>query len=237
VEVQNVGNKTWFSWFVQALAILVGVTVFAHGGDAKPGSARVTVSMYNNAGADRDLVLRAERTAQRIFRTAGVEVSWRNWQPDSNALEPARSMGDMPRFDVHLLPRPRTLTADIFGVAFLGDDGRGQQADVFYDQVTQFSSRPGQDRAVLLGAVIAHEIGHLLLGSHSHSGAGIMRGRWDDEALRLTAVGLVGFNVEQGERMRLRIASRHIDQTQDATAADATREWNAAVVTLLATLR
>jgi hypothetical protein len=30
----------------------------------------------------------------------------------------------------------------------------------------------------MLGSVMAHEIGHLLLGSHAHAISGIMRGHW-----------------------------------------------------------
>ena len=32
---------------------------------------------------------------------------------------------------------------------------------------------------IILGCVITHEVGHLLLGSNSHSGSEIMQGQWE----------------------------------------------------------
>src|SRR5439155_10444253 len=39
-------------------------------------------------------------------------------------------------------------------------------------------------RRKLLGRVVAHEVGHLLLGTTAHSATGLMRARWNDEEAR-----------------------------------------------------
>jgi hypothetical protein len=49
--------------------------------------------------------------------------------------------------------------------------------------------------------VMAHEIGHLLLGRNSHSVSGIMRGTWGSAELRAIAQGALRFT--RGERKRL----------------------------------
>lgn len=167
------------------------------------GSPILVVAVYDDAGVDHELVRRAEARAGRLFREAGVEVSWRNpqWEPSLPAAD-----GRETRCHVHIMRRSRALADDIFGVAFLDDKGHGRQADIFYDRIAILSAGGAHDRAVLLGAVIAHELGHLLLGTHSHSTAGIMRGRWDECEVQLASVGLAGFSEEQAERMRERIA-------------------------------
>src|SRR5262249_16089412 len=60
----------------------------------------------------------------------------------------------------------------------------------------------GIDEARLLGAVAAHEVGHLLLGLRAHTLWGIMAPRWSGEALRQVGMGRLLFTPEQAARMR-----------------------------------
>ena len=59
----------------------------------------------------------------------------------------------------------------------------------------------------LLGCVIAHELGHLLLGKSSHSEEGLMRARWEARELREAAKGNLLFSKSETERMRVRYRS------------------------------
>ena len=49
---------------------------------------------------------------------------------------------------------------------------------------------------ILLGCVIAHEIGHLLLGLNSHSGSGIMQRRWERKQITQVMTGTPLFTHE-----------------------------------------
>ena len=49
---------------------------------------------------------------------------------------------------------------------------------------------------------MAHELGHLLLGSNSHSRAGIMRAHWQGEELHRLSRGNLWFTSEQANHMR-----------------------------------
>ena len=62
----------------------------------------------------------------------------------------------------------------------LVDVGRktGTLATVFADRVQAMAAITGVDQGELLGRVIAHEIAHLLIGTHDHSRRGLMRGKW-----------------------------------------------------------
>ena len=53
---------------------------------------------------------------------------------------------------------------------------------------------------MILGCVIAHELGHLLLGSNSHSDEGIMQPRWDPNQVRQLMMGTLLFTPEQSKR-------------------------------------
>ena len=92
----------------------------------------------------------------------------------------------------------------------LSDDGTGCYSDVFYDRI---ADRSTQMIGSNVGAwrtswenVMAHELGHLLLGSNSHAGAGIMRARWQGEELRrVSRSGLWFTNDEQADHMRKKL--------------------------------
>jgi hypothetical protein len=77
----------------------------------------------------------------------------------------------------------------VFGVAFLGAEGRGKYCDVFFGRVEELHNSVGVSTARLLGAVMAHELRHLLLGSHAHLPIGIMMPTWEDQSLRRIGMG------------------------------------------------
>ena len=68
-----------------------------------------------------------------------------------------------------LLARPAVV--DALGFA----DPGVSRAHVIYDRVEALTARSPRSAASLLGDVIAHELGHLLLPSPQHSARGIMR--------------------------------------------------------------
>jgi hypothetical protein len=103
---------------------------------------------------------------------------------------------------VRFVPHSASLTNEVFGAAFLSADGKGCYSDVFYNLVAGLHADWNIGLADILGNVIAHELGHLLLGSNSHSPAGIMRARWQAEELQRVAKGTLSFNAEQAEYMR-----------------------------------
>ena len=57
-------------------------------------------------------------------------------------------------------------------------------------------------RGVLLGAMMAHEIGHLLMGVNSHSREGIMSIPWDAHKLQQVNLGRLGFTPGQAATLK-----------------------------------
>jgi hypothetical protein len=77
---------------------------------------------------------------------------------------------------------------------------------VFWKRVQELHTDFQVDPAGILGSVMAHEMGHLLLGSHAHAISGIMRGHWDSTELHKIAMGTLLFLPSQEHQMRTRAA-------------------------------
>jgi hypothetical protein len=72
----------------------------------------------------------------------------------------------------------------------------------------------------VLGYVLAHEIGHLLFGSNSHSVNGIMSPHWNGPELRRISEGNLLFLPDESRMLwkRLRLREVGISAVSDATA-------------------
>ena len=64
----------------------------------------------------------------------------------------------------------------------------------------------------VLGFVIAHEVGHLLLNQQVHSPHGIMRGEWSFLDFRDMTCGMLLFTPQQAEFLRSDVRSRNTRQ-------------------------
>jgi hypothetical protein len=169
----------------------------------------VTVDVFNDAATPRSVLEFAEQEASRIFMAAGLEITWvdclaRQQNVPSASCPPSRGPTHL---NLRILPRGKRVTEDSFGVAFLAVDGTGTYIDVFYDAVEKLHHESNTSPGRLLGHVMAHEIGHLLIGSHAHSNWGIMCPVWGRKELRSIEMGSVFFTGDQASRMRTRLLS------------------------------
>jgi len=67
--------------------------------------------------------------------------------------------------------------------------GAGSLATVYVDRVADLAAAAQVALSAILGRAIAHEIGHLLLGTTAHADVGVMRRVWSPEVLRRGATG------------------------------------------------
>jgi hypothetical protein len=83
---------------------------------------------------------------------------------------------------------------------------------------------------IILGSVIAHEIGHLLLGPNAHMESGIMQAQWTREQLNQAFRGRLMFTLAQ-QRLsarKLRFDSGAIARMSPINSSDLTRAYTAA---------
>jgi predicted metalloprotease len=166
----------------------------------------VTIRVYSEVSLSSNVVSQAEEEAARIFQQAKIETLWVNCETSSPPTD--SRCHDQPG-PMHLVLRiiPKALRAadSIFGMAFLSGSS-GVYGDVFFDPVKNLQRDCGASVARVLGYVMAHEVGHLLLGSHSHSAIGIMCASWHGEQLRMVGMGTLFFTAEQARAMQAKLS-------------------------------
>jgi hypothetical protein len=177
-------------------------------------SLEVSISVHDYAEVPTPLLAAAEDQAREVFRHAGLETVWLNCSPklERERLEP-RSCYFSDTTHLTLKISPHAMNAqfrkriDVLGTSYPDEKGAGYFAYVFYDRIQELAQRRRLGYA-LLADVMAHEIGHLLLGSTSHSASGIMCAHWSYEELRNVAEGAMSFIPAQSRIMRDRLRAR-----------------------------
>jgi hypothetical protein len=155
----------------------------------------------------------AEKEAARIYWQAGVKAEWltpsaltRSSGDDEN-LPPARQVFTVRLIiQAHLRATRTSTSAFLMGAAPATSDDCGGAVYVFYDQVSGFSNVQRMDSALVLGTVIAHEIGHLLLRHDGHS-EGLMRASWGSSDWHRASSGFLLFTPPDGATIRTTISS------------------------------
>jgi hypothetical protein len=145
------------------------------------------VRIYDSVGLASDRLVTAHHAVSAVLRPAGIDISWRDcrWpRPDAPGLS---CNGALEASEVII----RIVNAG----SKQGDDRLGYSsvdvrhhadclATVLADRIEAMADRTQSDPGTLLGHVMAHEIGHLLMGTSRHSPMGLMRKRWSDDEVR-----------------------------------------------------
>lgn len=205
--------------------VLVLLSVFlvspAWSKELHPEVTTVKVSVYNDVGLSPGLLEDLEKVAARVFRQAAVNLEWLNCgQPSVSDAQRAICTDSLfpTHLHVRLIGHPLHFAGDALGVAYLAEDGVGFQADVFCERVMQIQSESQVDPAVLLGIVSAHELGHLLLGTSSHSSGGLMRHNWQRSDLLLAVKCGLLFSDDQSDHMRAKLYEAYLDRNRARSA-------------------
>ena len=178
---------------------------------ASPSRPQLTISVYDYARVPTELLAAAEGDARRIFRQVGIETVWVNCLPKPEEVDlKSCSLVDATHLTMKILPRAIIAQvrgrSEVLGDALVGENGVGFFAYVFYESVQGIAERYRLGHA-LLGDVIAHEIGHLLLGSKSHAVSGIMSAHWRGDELRRISEGDMFFTPSQSRLIRDRVGA------------------------------
>jgi hypothetical protein len=168
--------------------------------------SRVTVLVYNYARLPMETLRETEDRATLIFRKAGVEVDWADCPLNNEdpALYPGcPELSGPTQLFLRIFAKTAT-KVDIGGEAFVA----ARIANIFWNRVEEQAQRLNVAAPRFLAHTVAHELGHLLLGSNSHSPVGIMTARWDAPTVtRIRQEGLY-FHGQQSELMRSEMSKR-----------------------------
>jgi hypothetical protein len=171
-----------------------------------PAAERLVVRTYDNFGVTAEDMTNARTVATVILQDAGLQAVWRDCSAGcADALGPGEVL-------VRFVAAPGAIVAESLGCALIDlQEGAGTLATVYADRITVLASRIGVSAATLLGRAVAHEIGHLLLGTARHSSGGLMRALWSDRELQRDVAADWTFSREDIARMGRRLATRRCE--------------------------
>jgi len=157
---------------------------------AAESPAPLIVRLYNTVQLPLRDLRAARDEADQILRGAGVEAIFRTCgraAAGGGVIDPCDETLKSSEVVVRIIDAPAfnaTLDAEAYGVTYIVNDvNRGWLATVFADRVRDAAERVDVDPGILVGRVMAHEIGHLLLGRDYHGPLGVMQAQWTDALL------------------------------------------------------
>jgi hypothetical protein len=224
--------KTTLRWTLSAgFAMASGLTGFSPIAvlAASETAPAITIHVRNYAGVAPQTLTEAEKVATEIYRKAGVETRWadiplnaENGQLNS-AGNPTFTLADI---QLSIFPDVMSdrsgLPNTVMGLAPGTGPDRGMvyvidsKVRTLYWRMSSVYINGDMDRYVsmgqVLGHVIAHEIGHLLLNQEVHSPHGIMRGEWGFADFRDMTCGMLLFTPQQAEFLRADVRNRNTQQ-------------------------
>ena len=145
--------------------------------------------------------------ADAILRQADISATWVDCSRDSTLAShplcsaPLRS-GELA---IRITPGPSEIGTSeqrALGYSLVEPEVGGTLATVFSDRVAWLASSSGVEYTPLLGRAVAHEIGHLLIGTNEHSPSGLMRARWTSAELARNERRDWLFTTDDHERLR-----------------------------------
>ena len=178
------------STIVLLVTAALGAAASADAADV-PAGLHVAVAICDAQQAPPEIVASAQRIAGDVYGAIGVVLEW----TDAGCAAGDHSL------TVNVITRTAT-AVDVTDLTLGFAEPGTSVATVLYDRVARFARRYHVKRDVLLGYVIAHEVGHLLLPPNSHSWQGVMRPVIN---LEDAAAKRLRFTREQGQQIVRRI--------------------------------
>ncbi len=178
-----------------------------------PGTIPMVIRVYVYREIPKPMSRCARELVTLILARGGVTAEWQ----EGRAIRRGHA-GDKPSageaapvlVTLRLMDAPAKPSADTtsrtLGFAVLDPEtGRGDLTTVYVNRVLTLARRAHGSPGELLGAVIAHEIGHVLLGSQQHGRSGVMQAEWSEHTLRLERLDRMEFTSAELTRIHARL--------------------------------
>ena len=147
----------------------------------------VTVHVWDRANVGAEAMTQALRTAKAIFRDAEVKLEFLRCPDECSG----RSIGPTDIFvRIDGGKKPKWLSPAALGFATPG----GERVVVIrYPRIKEESLAELAELGALIGATIAHELGHVLIGNGQHSQLGVMKAYWNRADMTSACMGRLLF--------------------------------------------
>jgi hypothetical protein len=192
--------------FVSTVAIPLSLFVWTHAEAATDSPLQLPLYVYDYAGVAPEVRAAAAEVTRHIYAAIGVDIVWVDRCPVACHIAFSREAhADTTSGDLMVTILPDAMTSRDFPAGVMGySPEEGFVAYAFLGRIRAFALDRDLWLATLLGHVIAHEVGHLLL-REGHAPQGLMRARWVDPELLQARLGRLGFSATQGRRIRARL--------------------------------
>jgi hypothetical protein len=162
------------------------------------GDRKLNLVIYDHAHVGEETLANAENTASEIFRQAGIQLVWR--EGFAYAAERRNAAVRIPEDPATLMVKlqPESEAARYGVRSVCGGIAFDSGAIIF---VRGFDSTH-------LGVIMAHEIGHMVLGPNAHSLVGVMRGTLLRQDWEKSEQGTLGFTKSQGKQIQAWVGKR-----------------------------
>ena len=169
----------------------------------------MTIRILDQANLPANTIHKMEKYIDTTLAAIDVDVKWVEC---ATSVEACKALRGPNEFWLRILNQvPADVEAERLGFAQPGGaNGRGIQCvNVIYPRVEELAQNLHVDAHEILGAALAHEIGHLYLGTNerAHAKSGIMVGTWSHREIEMLSIGELNFTREQGERIRTALRS------------------------------
>jgi hypothetical protein len=195
------------------LGLLLGSLAACHLLAADPaGSAPgITVRLVNSAKVPQAKLLQGEKEAAYILGKAGVSLTWQDCSAGSEGWQsgPCASSLGATDFWLHVATwKPAAAVGEMLGFTALSREPGADDsvAGVSYPMVRNMAESFGVGESEILGAALAHEIGHLL--GVGHAPMGVMCSQFGRNQIVQASAGGLLFSARQASQIRTEIARR-----------------------------
>jgi hypothetical protein len=201
-----------------AALLALSITSWARAGQVEPlrPELMLTVRTYDAFGVSADDLSDAQTAVVAVFREIGIAIDWVNCYSGDRTfpvssprctelLDPAEVI-----LRITAAPRGQPSHPRSMGFTFVNmdEEKRPGLATVLADRVLAVASSAATNTGSVLGLVIAHELGHVLLHTTAHAKSGLMRSVWTHSELRDARPSDRRFLRTDVEKIRNRIGSR-----------------------------
>ena len=164
-----------------------------------PARFAVQVFLQDDSRVPTDVLEQAKHATTRVFALSNIDLQWIGRGP----YQPCS-------LTVRIVPKPtgaRNRSRFVVGIAPGSREAPGILAFAFYDRIQLYSAKLRLDASQMLGHVMAHELGHLLLPHGAHSVTGVMREAWDGAQANQATMGLLTFTPPEAALLRDRLSA------------------------------
>lgn len=178
-------------WTLTVL-VAVGIAGTGHAARAQPADPMAATSqpqltmvlhVVNYAVLSRDVLDETKARVTNVYEVIGVRTVWIDGERSADQRNDGR-----PHFTILLLSRDmaeKKISAEGLKDGVLGQAHHPSgRASIFCERIATMPGAPTYF-PIPLGDVIAHEVGHLVLGSNGHSRSGIMRAHTNVHTIHL----------------------------------------------------